>query len=62
LRLTGGGWHSDESPQSLNYSGGEMGMSEQMPDVSTPGGCFWTEGGDGSRTAVGTKYPTVTGR
>jgi arylsulfatase A-like enzyme len=62
LRLTGGGWHSDESPQSLNYSGGEMGLSEQMLDVSTPGGCFWTEGGDGSRTAVGTKYPTVTGR
>jgi arylsulfatase A-like enzyme len=34
--LTGSGWHSDTEPRSGNY--------EQ--------GCFWTEGGDGSRTAV----------
>jgi len=34
--LAGVGWHSDTEPRSGNY--------EQ--------GCFWTEGGDGSRTAV----------
>jgi len=36
LLLTGGGWHSDTAPQSGAYGGG----------------CFWTEKGDGSRTAV----------
>jgi arylsulfatase A-like enzyme len=36
LLITGGGWHSDESPAAANYQGG----------------CLWTEGGDGSRTAV----------
>lgn len=36
LLLTGGGWHSDERPVSANYEGA----------------CFWTEAGDGSRTAV----------
>jgi hypothetical protein len=36
MLITGGGWHSDESPASGNYEGG----------------CLWTEGGDGSRTAV----------
>ncbi|HVN77826.1 MAG TPA: sulfatase-like hydrolase/transferase, partial [Terriglobia bacterium] len=34
--ITGGGWHSDTEPRSGNY--------EQ--------GCFWAEGGNGSRTAV----------
>jgi hypothetical protein len=36
LLITGGGWHSDESPADGSYGGG----------------CLWTEGGDGSRTAV----------
>ena len=36
LLLTGGGWHSDTSPESGDYDGG----------------CFWTGKGDGSRTAV----------
>lgn len=34
--LTGGGWHSDESPASGNYKGHS----------------FWTEAGDGSRSAL----------
>ncbi len=36
MLLTGQGWHSDTSPESGNYEVG----------------CFWTEAGDGSRTAV----------
>jgi arylsulfatase A-like enzyme len=36
MLLTGGGWHSDTQPQSGNFQGG----------------CFWTEPGNGSRTAV----------
>lgn len=36
MLLTGGGWHSNTALQSGNYDGG----------------CFWTNGGDGSRTAV----------
>jgi hypothetical protein len=36
FRLTGGGWHSDTAPQNGDYGGG----------------CFWTEKGDGSRTAI----------
>jgi arylsulfatase len=36
MLLTGGGWHADDQPQSGNFEGG----------------AFWTEGGDGSRTAV----------
>jgi arylsulfatase A-like enzyme len=36
LLITGGGWHSDESPAHGGYGGGYL----------------WTEGGDGSRTAV----------
>jgi arylsulfatase A-like enzyme len=34
--ITGGGWHSDTAPESGNYEAG----------------CFWTESGNGSRTAV----------
>lgn len=34
--ITGGGWHSDTAPESGNYDAG----------------CFWTQGGNGSRTAV----------
>lgn len=37
LLLTGLGWHTDEAPPSNDYFGG---------------GCFWTEAGDGSRTAA----------
>ncbi len=37
LLLTGGGWHSEEAPP---------------PNDHLAGGCFWTEGGDGSKTAV----------
>jgi arylsulfatase A-like enzyme len=36
MLITGGGWHSNESPASANYNSG----------------CLWTEGGDGSRKAV----------
>lgn len=36
MLITGGGWHSDESSASGNLFGG----------------CLWTEGGDGARTAV----------
>jgi len=36
MLLTGGGWHSDTGPQSGNYEGGS----------------FWTEQGNGSRTAA----------
>jgi hypothetical protein len=36
MQLNGGGWQSDASPESGNYEGG----------------CFWTEAGDGSRTAI----------
>ena len=36
LQLTGAGWHSDETPESGHHEGG----------------CFWTESGDGSRTAI----------
>jgi arylsulfatase len=36
LLITGGGWHSDESPAGAGYAGG----------------CLWTEGGDGTRTAI----------
>jgi len=36
MLITGGGWHSDETPEGGNYDGG----------------CLWIEGGDGSRTAV----------
>jgi arylsulfatase len=36
MLITGGGWHSDETPTGGNYEGG----------------CLWTQGGDGSRTAV----------
>lgn len=36
MLLTGGGWHSDTDPASGNFGGG----------------CFWTEGGNGSRAAV----------
>jgi len=36
MLLTGGGWHDDESAASANHDGG----------------CFWTEGGDGSKTAL----------
>jgi len=42
--LAGQGWHSDTDPRSGNYMQG----------------CFWTGGGDGSRTAVwGTDNPMV---
>lgn len=37
LLLTGRGWHTDEAPPPNDYFGG---------------GCFWTEAGDGSRTAA----------
>jgi len=37
LLLTGSGWHTEEYPPVNDYFGG---------------GCFWTEGGDGSRSAV----------
>jgi arylsulfatase A-like enzyme len=47
--LTGGGWHSDESPASRNYDGGSAGHNEES---HLAGGAFWTENGDGSRTAV----------
>jgi arylsulfatase len=59
--LTGGGWHSDQSPQSGNYEGGEIGTSKQLPKPSSAGGCFWTEGGDGSRTAVWRPMNPMTG-
>jgi arylsulfatase A-like enzyme len=36
MLITGGGWHSDESPTGASYGGG----------------CLWTEGGDGTRTAT----------
>ena len=36
LHLNGVGWHSDTAPESGNHDGG----------------CFWTESGDGSRSAV----------
>lgn len=36
MLLTGGGWHSNTQPQSGNFDGG----------------CFWTQQGNGSRTAV----------
>jgi arylsulfatase A-like enzyme len=47
--LTGGGWHSDEAPASRNYDGGSVGHDEES---QFSGGAFWTESGDGSRTAV----------
>lgn len=36
MLITGGGWHSDESPAGASYDGG----------------CLWTEGGHGNRTAT----------
>lgn len=47
--LTGDGWHSDDSPASQNYDGGALGQNEK---AQFSGGAFWTENGDGSRTAV----------
>jgi len=36
MLVAGGGWHSDELPAGAGYAGG----------------CLWTEGGDGTRTAT----------
>jgi arylsulfatase A-like enzyme len=52
FQLTGSGWHSDVSSTSANYDGGEVGITDQLPKPNSVAGCFWTESGDGSRTAI----------